>query len=133
MMSSFEVATYANGDPEAKKFALFLPGLLDTKDYPHMRSHVDFFAGLGYYAVAIDMPGTWESSDDISDFTTTNCLAAIKKVITAADRPTFIFGHSNGGRLAALASAENPQVEAVAIAMSATTTYGAEQAAAWRE
>ncbi|HZM64147.1 MAG TPA: alpha/beta fold hydrolase [Candidatus Saccharimonadales bacterium] len=131
-MDKFPVATYAKGDPEAEKLALFLPGLLDSKDYPHMHDHVDFSARLGYYAMAPDMPGTWESGNDITDFTTTNCLAAIKTIVSTVNKPAFVFGHSNGGRLAALAAAENPQIEAIGIAMSAATTYTPEQTEAWR-
>ena len=62
---NFKLATYQAGDPDAQKLALVLPGFLDTKDYAHMKAHVDLLAAQGYFALSIDFPGTWESGDDI--------------------------------------------------------------------
>jgi hypothetical protein len=40
------------GDQDAAKLALVLPGRLDTKDYAHMVSAVDFLSARGYLAVS---------------------------------------------------------------------------------
>ena len=37
----FKLAIYSKGNPKSKKLALVLPGKLDTKDYAHMKSHVE--------------------------------------------------------------------------------------------
>lgn len=108
---SFEWAIYKQGDENAEKLALCLPGRLDTKDYVHMQSHVDFLAGLGYLALSFDPPGTWESAGDISLYTTQNYLKAIKEVIAHyANRPTVVMGHSRGGSMAMLAGIHIPEV-----------------------
>lgn len=109
--TSFELATYSQGDPQSKKLALVLPGKLDTKDYPHMRSHVDFLATQGYLALSFDPPGTWESPGDLALYTMTNYLTAINELIEhLGNKPTFVVGHSRGGSMAMLAGITNPLV-----------------------
>ena len=78
---SFEIAVYSKGDINSKKFALVLPGKLDTKDYFHMKSHVDYLAHLGFFALSFDPPGTWDSPGDIRLYTMTNYLKAIHELI----------------------------------------------------
>lgn len=116
---SFELAVYAQGDIESPELALLLPGRLDSKDYAHMRSHVDYLADLGYYALAFDPPGTWESPGDMSDYSTANYLKAINELIERFDnRPTVAMGHSRGGSMAMLAALTNPNVTHMIAAMS---------------
>ncbi len=74
---SFELAVYIKGKSDAKKLALVLPGRLETKDYPHMRSHVNYLAKRGYLALSFDPPGTWDSPGEIEFYTMTNYLKAI--------------------------------------------------------
>lgn len=108
---SFELAVYERGSKSADKLALVLPGLLDTKDYPHMRSHTDFLASQGYYAVSFDPPGIWESPGDISEYTMTNYLTAINELIEHfGNKPTLLVGHSRGGSMAMLGGMTNPKV-----------------------
>src|SRR3990167_11532189 len=117
--NSFTLATYQKGNPDSKKLALVLPGKLDTKDYAHMRSHVDFLSNLGFLALSFDPPGTWESPGDISLYTTTNYLKAIDELIEYfGNKPTFLVGHSRGGSMAMLAGMRNPHVFAFGAAMS---------------
>lgn len=108
---SFQLAVYKQGNENAGKLVLCLPGRLDTKDYAHMRSHVDFFSNLGYLAVSFDPPGTWESPGDISLYTTPNYLQSINELIAHyGNRPTVVLGHSRGGSMAMLASVRNSYI-----------------------
>lgn len=126
------LAIYVHGDPSAEKLGLVLPGLCDTQRYPHMRSHVNLLANLGFYVLSFDMPGTWQSDGDIGQFTTTNCLEAIDRIIARENKPTVVVGHSNGGRLGALAASRNRKIIALACIMSAATTYSEGAADEWR-
>ena len=58
---TFELAAYTKGDQNSPKLALVLPGRLDTKDYIHNTSLVDYLSRRGYFALSFDPPGTWES------------------------------------------------------------------------
>lgn len=116
---SFKLAIYQKGPTNSEKLALLLPGKLDTKDYAHMRGHVNFLSKKGFLALSFDPPGTWESGDDISIYSTTNYLRAIKEIIEYyGNMPTIVIGHSRGGRIAALAATKFNQIEKVAIIMS---------------
>lgn len=117
--SSFQLATYEQGNDHADKLALVLPGRLDTKDYPHTRSHVDFLASLGFYAISFDPPGVWESPGDITLYTMTNYLRAIHELIELfGNKPTVLVGHSRGGTMAMLGGITNSHVTHIVAAMS---------------
>jgi pimeloyl-ACP methyl ester carboxylesterase len=119
---SFTLAAYEQGDSNSKKFALVLPGRLDSKDYAHVRSHVAFLAGRGYHVMTFDPPGTWESPGDITDYTLTNYLKAINELIEQyGNRPTLLMGHSRGGSMAMYAGVTNAQVTAFIAVMSRAT------------
>jgi hypothetical protein len=108
---SFKLATYIRGDEASKRVALVLPGKLDTKDYPRMRSHVDFLADQGFFALSFDPPGTWDSLGGIELYTMTNYLKAINELIEYfGSKPTILLGHSRGGSMAMLGAIENPYV-----------------------
>src|SRR3990167_8571891 len=120
---SFELAVYARGDEKASRVALVLPGRLDTKDYVHMTSHVDFLAKRGYHALSFDMPGTWESPGNIAEYTTTNYIKAVNELVDyLGNKPTLLLGHSRGGSVAILAGAVNKDVVGIIPIMA---TYGA--------
>ncbi|MFH1589717.1 MAG: alpha/beta hydrolase [archaeon] len=109
---SFNLATYQKGSSQSDKFAIVLPGRLDTKDYLHMRSHVDFLATKGYFALSFDPPGTWESEGDISIYSTTNYLKAVQEIIEYyGNKKTILIGHSRGGSMAVLAGTRIKEVE----------------------
>jgi pimeloyl-ACP methyl ester carboxylesterase len=119
---SFTLAVYQKGDEQASKLALVLPGRMDTKDYPHMHSHVDYLAKRGYLALSFDPPGTWESPGDISLYTMTNYLKAINELIEHfGNRPTVLMGHSRGGTIAFFAGPENEYVTHIVAVMSHIT------------
>jgi pimeloyl-ACP methyl ester carboxylesterase len=116
---SFELAVYLRGNLNAEKLALVLPGRLDTKNYPHMRSHVDFLASKGFLALSFDPPGTWESPGDITLYTVTNYLKAINELIEYfGNKPTIVIGHSRGGSMAMLAGVQNNHVTHIIAIMS---------------
>lgn len=109
--NSFELAAITKGDPESEKVAIALPGRLDTKDYWNFGSHLEVLANKGFYALAIDPPGTWESPGGIELFTTTNYIQAVNELIEQlGGKPTLLFGHSRGGATAALVAAQNSHV-----------------------
>lgn len=122
---SFELAIYSKGDKASKKLALVLPGKLDTKDYAHMKSHVDFLSTLGFLALSFDPPGTWESKGDISIYNTTNYLKAVDEVIEYCNSmPTFIVGHSRGASVAMIAGTSNKSVASFAAIMPSFSERG---------
>jgi hypothetical protein len=113
-----------------------LPGKLDTKDYAHMRSHVDYLATQGFLALSFDPPGTWESPGDISLYTMTNYLKAVDEIIVFfGNKPTFVMGHSRGGTVAQIAGAKNPNIYAFAAIMSGLSKgwYLEEDTKGWKE
>ena len=115
---SFELAVYQKGSENSEKLALVLPGKLDTKDYAHMQSHVDMLAGLGFYALSFDPPGTWESPGDISLYNTTNYLKAVDELIGYfGNKKTFLMGHSRGSSISMFAANKNRNIIAYAAIM----------------
>ncbi|KKR09386.1 MAG: hypothetical protein UT37_C0022G0007 [Parcubacteria group bacterium GW2011_GWA2_39_18] len=115
----FDLATHTRGNSSSPYLALVLPGRLDTKDYPHMLSHVEYLAKRGYFALSFDPPGTWESPGSIQLYTMTNYLKAINELIEYfGNKPTFIMGHSRGGSMAMLAGIGNPYITSFASVMS---------------
>jgi pimeloyl-ACP methyl ester carboxylesterase len=95
-----------------------------------MRSHTDYLAQNGFYAVSFDPPGTWESPGDISLYTMTNYIQAVNELIAHfGNRPTLLVGHSRGSSIATLIGISNPHVEAFVSVMcslspSAYTSLG---------
>lgn len=117
--ASYKLAVYMQGDEQAGKLALVLPGRLDTKDYAHMRSHVDLLASRGYLALSFDPPGTWESPGGLELYTMTNYIKAANELIEHfGNRPTFIMGHSRGSGIATLVAITNPHVTSFISIMS---------------
>ena len=78
---SFELAILAKGNRDSKKLAILIPGRLDTKNYANFISHAEYLASRGFFAVAFDPPGTWESPGGIDLYTTTNYIKAINELI----------------------------------------------------
>jgi len=116
---SFELAAYVQGNRTSSKLAILLPGQLDTKDYAHMTSHVDYLANKGYFAFSFDPPGTWESPGSIKLYTMTNYLKAINELIDLfGNKPTVLMGHSRGGSMAILAGPSNKYVTHIIAVMS---------------
>src|SRR3989344_6890230 len=122
---SFTLAAYSKGNPNSEKFALVLPGKLDTKDYAHMKSHVVYLSNMGYFALSFDPPGTWESPGDISKYSMTNYLKAINELIKYyGNKPTFIMGHSRGASMAILSGLRNPCIGSFASIFSSLMVEG---------
>lgn len=108
---NFELAIYTKGDASAAKIAIVVPGRLDTKDYFHNTSLVDYLATRGYLALSFDPPGTWESPGGMELYTTTNCIKAVHELIEYfGNKPTLVAGHSRGGTIAMLVGPKNPHI-----------------------
>lgn len=116
---SFELAINTKGNPSSEKVAICIPGRLDTKDYANFTSHLEYLADNGFYAIAFDPPGTWESPGRIELFTTTNYIKAVDELIEYfGNKPTLLLGHSRGGAVSVLAST-NPNVIGIVLVMAA--------------
>jgi len=90
-----------------------------------MTSHVDYLAGLGYFALSFDPPGTWESPGDIKSYTMTNYLKAVDELIEYyGNKQTFVMGHSRGASMAILAGLTNPHIASFASVFSSFTEDG---------
>lgn len=122
---SFQLATYSQGDSNSEKLALVLPGKLDSKDYAHMKSHVDFLSTKGFFALSFDPPGTWESPGDISLYNMTNYLKAVNELIEYyGNKPTFVMGHSRGASMSIIAGITNSLITSFAPVFSSLTIEG---------
>lgn len=122
---SFALAVCTRGNKDSGKLALVLPGRLDTKDYAHIQSHIEYLANRGYFALSFDPPGTWESPGGIELYTVTNYLKAINELIEyLGNKPTILMGHSRGGSAAMLAGISNSRVTHIIAAMSSALPSG---------
>jgi pimeloyl-ACP methyl ester carboxylesterase len=109
----FSLAINIEGDPDAKKLAIALPGRCDSKDYHDMVGLVDFLSKKGFLALSFDPPGTWDSGGDTRIYSMTNYLKAVDEIIEYYDnKPTLLVGHSRGGSIAIIAGTRNPHVNA---------------------
>lgn len=116
---SFKIAANTKGNPDSPRVAILMPGRLDTKDYINFVSHLELLANQGFYAVAIDPPGTWDSPGSLENYTTSTYVKAINELIESlGNRPTLLLGHSRGGATAMLAST-NPIVIGLVVINSA--------------
>mgnify|MGYP001605931321 CR=1 FL=1 len=52
---TFELAVYEKSNKNSSKLAIVIPGRLDTKDYVHNTSLVDYLANHGYFALSFDL------------------------------------------------------------------------------
>lgn len=116
---SFELSIFSRGNQNSTKLAILLPGRLDTKDYNNFVSHADYLADKGFFAVAFDPPGTWESPGDINLYTTTNYIKAVNELIEYfGNKPTLLLGHSRGAAVAIFVSILNPNVVGIVPVMA---------------
>ena len=119
---SFELATFSRGYKNSLKSAILIPGRLDTKDYVNFVSHTEYLADSGFFVVAFDPPGTWESPGSIDLYTTTDYVKAVNELIEYfGNKPTLLLGHSRGAAVAILTSI-NPSVTGIIPVMA---NYGA--------
>lgn len=106
---SFKLSIKIKGEEKFGKLAIVLPGRLDTKDYSCFESHLEVLASRGFYSIAFDPPGTWESPGDIDLFTTTNYIKAVHELIDYfGNKPTLLLGHSRGGTVSIIAGDSDP-------------------------
>ncbi len=110
-------------ETETEKLAILCPGFLDTKDYTHLVRLAEELAQRGYTTVRFDPSGTWESGDNISDYTATQYLADVKNVLEHMLRQgnyehILLGGHSKGGFIAMLYAARDPRISVVLSIMS---------------
>ncbi len=102
---SYEIAVNESGDKNSSKIAILMPGRLDSKDYVNFASHAEYLAQKGFFVIAIDPPGTWDSPGELNNYTTSTYIKVINELINYfSNRTTLLLGHSRGGATAMLAS-----------------------------
>lgn len=116
---SFELSIFSKGNKNYKKLAILLPGRLDTKDYFNFVSHADYLSGKGFFVVAVDPPGTWDSPGKIDLYTTTNYIKAVNELIEYfGNKPTLLLGHSRGAAVAIFVSMTNSNIVGIVPVMA---------------
>src|SRR3989344_1444990 len=116
---SFELAIFTRGDKYSSRLAILIPGRLDTKDYANFVSHAEYLAGKGFFVVAFDPPGTWESPGGVKLFNTTNYIQATNELVEYFwNKPTLLLGHSRGAATAILVAESNSHVIGVVSVMA---------------
>lgn len=118
------LSTVVNHDASKKRagLAVLLPGFLDSKDYLDLATLARVLETKGYFVVRFDPAGTWESGGDIKNYTMTQYLKDIKRVIDrvkswsgmAFDKTTVI-GHSFGAQVSISYGCRNDVSGVVAI------------------
>jgi len=116
---SFELSIFSKGNKNCNKLAILLPGRLDTKDYFNFVSHADYLANKGFFVVAVDQPGTWDSPGKIDLCTTTNYIKATNELIEYfGNKPTLLLGHSRGAAVSIFVSMTNPNIIGIILVMA---------------
>lgn len=110
---------------ETGKLAILCPGYLDSKDYQHLVGLAKVLGDIGYTVVRFDPTGTWESEDDISDYTNTQYLKDIKDVLEymlnqKKYTAVLLGGHSRGGQVSILYAARDPRISQVVAIMASS-------------
>ena len=114
----FLAAVLHTPENEMSGLSILCPGYLDSKKYKHLVSLAEVLSNRGYAVVRFDPTGTWESSGEISDYTTTQYLEDIKSVLdfmlNRVDyKQVILGGHSLGGMVSILYAAQDPRVSLV--------------------
>lgn len=102
------IAALHTGSPDAPA-ALLLPGYTGSKE--DFGPIMDALAGAGLHAVAIDLPGQYESPGptEVACYTTTALGARVREIAVGLGGRVHLLGHSFGGlvaRAAVLAGAD---------------------------
>lgn len=111
-------ATIHYPEKKTERLAILCSGKLDSKDYKHLVGLADSLSKQGYTVVRFDVTGIWESDGDISDYTTTQYLEDIKKVLDYMLRQAnfthiLLGGHSRGGQVSILYASQDPRISLV--------------------
>ena len=112
-LSSFDIELYTAWPSESENLLVFLPWYLDWWNYAHMKWHREYFGAKWYLSVSFDPPATFNSPWDISLYTITNYLNAIREVIAYYNKKNvIIIWHSLGWAMAVLAAKILPHIKA---------------------
>ncbi len=106
------LAVDVEGDSNSK-LAILLPGLLDTRNYPHFKHFSKILVEEGFKVVRFDPCGSGESDGGIEEFTRANFLDDIKNLIDhfgKDSKQVVLIGHSYGGANAILAAAGDQRI-----------------------
>ncbi|MFD8494309.1 alpha/beta fold hydrolase [Amycolatopsis sp. NPDC059657] len=86
--------------PPGDAVALLVPGYTGSKE--DFTPLLDGFAAAGFQAIAIDLPGQYESPgpEDEAAYSPRALGTIVASVIASFDQPVFLLGHSYGGLVA---------------------------------
>lgn len=113
---NYELQLQCEGDPDSPDIYIHFPGLVEHNRMPHVEKNLEFYAGLGYYAISPNAPGIFGSyklngSKDIADYdTAATAVSAYELIDILAMRAlkkknksisVLVSGNSGGGKTAA--------------------------------
>lgn len=98
-------AVFHYPDKPSGWLAVLCPGFLDNKDYNGLVELANVLCEKGFTVVRFDPTGTWGSGGDIADYTITQYLEDVGRVVDYAlanksYKNILIGGHSRGGHIA---------------------------------
>jgi alpha-beta hydrolase superfamily lysophospholipase len=108
---------------QSETLVVVLPGYLDSKEYAHLVTLAEDLQNNGYAAVRFDVTGSWESGDNLLEYTTTRHVEDLKNVITFmlnrhAFKNVFVGGHSRGGFISIICALQDERITGVFAVMS---------------
>lgn len=119
------------------KLAVFMPGFLDSKDYPDLVTLAEVVNELGLTAVRFDPIGTWDSEGDEHDYCATEYLHNLRSVIDymeAENQQPFdcivVGGKSLGGFISTVYASADERISAV-VSIVAPTSLKRDRGISW--
>ncbi len=95
------------------KFALLLPGYLDSPDYLHFKIFKNGLEDMGYEVYPLDACHLWKENNE-STYNITNYISHIGKILDEQENKNYeeiiLIGHSLGGAIAIIAGEKYKQV-----------------------
>jgi esterase/lipase len=111
------------------KFALLLPGYLDSPNYFHLITFEKRLKDLGYTVERLDACNLWQDGD-VANYSITNFLQQIKNRIDfykdQNPEEVLLLGHSNGGFTAIIAGSKFPGITKIIALCSPPDKTGSE-------
>lgn len=95
------------------KFAILLPGFMDSPQYLHMQVFSRNLQDLGYDTTVVDPCNLWLGGGDVTKYNITNYVAQLADIITRNQDKydeILLLGHSMGGSVAIITASQFQQI-----------------------